>query len=510
MPSETLRHSSFFVHMEEFGFFSDLTSALPENFTSVFEIARVLEDETSLLYNKLMPALTVSSSVPEKKEESRDWKPNRHVPVLQEFDVDFIKSVSEVSRILPSQHVLPDEVFMRRLARRELLRRVARTPVIRPFGNSSHEFNPNYFKQKVYLLLDTSASMLSHHRFQMAKAVAYVFLKRNLKELGHVYFRTFDRDIGELITATDITSLRALIKAMMRLNRLGNGTVMEKAILTACEDIRRDSNLSGAEILIITDGAAHLDKGRITEALGSTITVNTIKIGDAKVALDEKILHDEAARGSSPESHTLVQIEERIRHLEFEKSNASTSRSERIEAEIRSLKGQMSRMREHVVEHMRREYGREIEVLSRVFVNVDDITADSIFHLTPEQIAKLRELVIAAEEEFRNGIDAETLKEVVILYEHISMLLQEPVDENENSLRDMQGKLSGLLDDFVQSTKRSPGGGASNIKRDDLRDLGMMLQHRSLGDNSLIATLVKLLRQVLSLPRFRKLKFSKK
>ncbi|MGE3802896.1 MAG: hypothetical protein AB7H80_17910, partial [Candidatus Kapaibacterium sp.] len=102
------------------------------------------------------------------------------------------------------------------------------------------------------------------------------------------------------------------------------------------------------------------------------------------------------------------------------------------------------------------------------------------------------------------------LKEVVILYEHISKLLQEPVDENENSLRDMQGKLSGLLDDFVQSTKRSPGGGASNIKRDDLRDLGMMLQHRSLGDNSLIATLVKLLRQVLSLPRFRKLKFSKK
>ncbi len=510
MPSDALRHTLFFEHMEEFGYFSELTSALPENFTSVFEIARVLEDETSALYQQLHEAITVSSTVPPKKKESREWRPNRHIPPVQEFDVDFIRSVSEVSRILPSQHVLPDEVFMRRLARRELIRRVARTPTILPFGNSSHDFNPNFFKQKVYLLLDTSASMLSHHRFQMAKAVAYVFLKRNLKELGHIYFRTFDRDIGPLVTATDMTSLRALIRTIMRLSRLGNGTALEKAILTACDDICRDSALSGAELLVITDGAAHLDKGRITEALGSAITINTIKIGDAKVAIDEKILHDEAARGSSPESHSLAEIGERIRHLEFEMTNASTSRIERIQAEVRSLKGQMERMRQHIVEHMRSEYGREIEAISRVFVNVDDITADSLFHLTPEQLAELRELVIAAEAEFKGGIDAETLKEVVLLYEHISMLLEEPVDENEPSLKELRNKLSGLLDDFVQSTGRSPGGGASGIRRDDLRDLGMMLQHRSLGDNSLIATLLQLLRRIMNIRPFGRLKIGKR
>ena len=192
----SLRHTSFFKHMDEFGYFSELTESLPENFTSVFEIARVLEDESSQLYQHIQSALTVSTIKPPKKEESREWRPNRHVPAVQEFDVDFIKSVSEVSRILPFQHVLPEEVFIRRLARRELLCRVARTPVILPFGNSSNDYNPNFFKQKVYLLLDTSASMLSHHRFQMAKAVAYVFLKRNLHELGQIYFRTFDRSIG--------------------------------------------------------------------------------------------------------------------------------------------------------------------------------------------------------------------------------------------------------------------------------------------------------------------------
>lgn len=507
MQPDALRHASFFEHMQEFGYFAELEEALPEDFTAVFEIARVLEDENSPLFQLLAPALTVSSRVKKQENKSREWQPNRHVPVTEEFDVDFIKSVNEVRRILPSQYVLPDEVFMRKLARRELMRRVSQTPVILPFGNSSSEYTPNHYKQKIYLLLDTSASMLSHHRFQMAKAAAYVFLKRNLRELGHIYFRTFDREVGTLVTATDMKSLRSLIRYIMRLRKLGNGTAMEKAILTACDDISKQADLSGAEILIITDGAAHLDKVKILDALGSSMTVNTVKIGDAKVALDEKILHDEAARGSSPESHTLVKIEERIHYLDVEMRNASPSRMQRIQEEINSLKGQAERTRRHVIEHMRGEYGREIESLSRVFVNVDDITADEIFKLSPEHLEELRQLVIAAEEAFRAGVDAETLKEVSLLYEHVMMLLEEGETENTAALHEMESKLSGLLDDFVQAVGRSMGGAASNIGRDDLRDLSMMLQHRSIGENSLLATLFSLLRKLLTVrPFVKKLK----
>lgn len=510
MQHNALRHASFFEHMEEFGYFSDLEDALPEDFTSVFEIARVLEDEDSALFRRLESALTVASRTPVKERKSREWRPNRHVPVAEEFDVEFIRHVSDVRRILPSQHVLPEEVFMRKLARRELMRRVSRTPVILPFGNSSSEYNPNFYKQKVYLLLDTSASMMSHHRFQMAKAAAYVFLKRNLKELGHIYFRTFDREIGPLVTATDMPQLRSLIRHVMRLRRLGNGTAMEKAIMTACDDICAQSDLSGAEILIVTDGAAHLDRGRILEALGPNITINTVKIGDAKVAIDEKILRDEAARGSSPESHALVQIEERIHHLEAEMRNASTSRTDRIQGEINSLRGQANRMREHIVQTMRGSYGREIEALSRVFVNVDDITADGIFHLSTRQIDELRSLVIEAEEAFREGIDAETLKEIALLYEHVSMLLKEADAETNAALQEMQNRLSNLLDDFMQSVGRSLGAAAAGIGRDDLRDLSMMLQSRSLGNNSLLTALLTVLRRLLTIrPFVRKLKVLK-
>ena len=311
-----------------------------------------------------------------------------------------------------------------------------------------------------------------------------------------------------MLSATDEESLRSLIKSVMRLSRLGNGTVLEKAILTACDDIRDEAELSGAEILVITDGAAHLDKAKIQEALGSSITINAIKIGDASIAFDEKILHDEAARGSSPESHSLARVEEQMRHLEYELANASTSRTSRIQAEMEGLRNQANKMLRHIIESLRAEYGREIESLSRVFVNIDDISTDALFHLSPEQIEELRELVIAAEEEFREGVNGETLKEVALLYEHLSMLIEEADITEEEALREMQGRLSALLDNAAESFNRSTGLGG--VSRDDARDIGFMLQHRSFGDHSILKIFLDLVRRFLKAPKIMSLKLRRK
>ena len=40
MKHEVLTHSTFFEHMEEFGYLRDIEDLLPEDFTAVFEIAR--------------------------------------------------------------------------------------------------------------------------------------------------------------------------------------------------------------------------------------------------------------------------------------------------------------------------------------------------------------------------------------------------------------------------------------------------------------------------------------
>ena len=42
----------------------------------------------------------------------------------------------------------------------------------------------------------------------------------------------------------------------------------ERAIVQACEDIREQPSLAGAEILVVTDGAARLREDRIETTIG--------------------------------------------------------------------------------------------------------------------------------------------------------------------------------------------------------------------------------------------------
>src|SRR5262249_452994 len=155
-----------------------------------------------------------------------------------------------------------------------------------------------------------------------------------------------------------------LIRYTMRLNSLGNGTVMEKAILQAAEDIRAKSSLSGAEILMVTDGACHLDVEKIREALGNMIKINTIKIGNAELHPDPKFLEEVGWRGKRAEQGNLGQLEEEVRRAKALVSKSSNDNAVLIARRAGQLRAQ-------IVEKLKRTYGREIEQLSSVFVNVD-------------------------------------------------------------------------------------------------------------------------------------------
>ena len=56
-------YEHFFDVMEDLGFFEHIYEDLPEDFTAVFEIARVLEDETNQLAQKLRPVLQLTSPI---------------------------------------------------------------------------------------------------------------------------------------------------------------------------------------------------------------------------------------------------------------------------------------------------------------------------------------------------------------------------------------------------------------------------------------------------------------
>ncbi|MEO5929561.1 MAG: VWA domain-containing protein [Candidatus Kapaibacterium sp.] len=497
MKHQVLTHSTFFEHMEEFGYFRGIEDMLPEDFTAVFEIARVLEDPESALFRSISSVMSVSTNQQERKEaETREWRPNRNVTYSEEYEAALMRNVSDITRIFPHQYLLPEDLFLQRLAQRSLWINIPRTPVVLPFKSSSTDYSPNNYKQKVYLLLDTSTSMDSHHRFQMAKAVVYVFLKRNLRELGHVYLRTFDTDLGPLRTATDHGSLRGIIQYAMRLNRLGNGTVMERAILQATDDIRAQSALSGAEILVVTDGACHLDQEKIRAALGDTIRINTIKIGNAEIYGDEKFLRDLAARGESADSRNLGKLEEELRRTRINLEHATIESEKRsLRSHVASIEGRAEQLRSHIVGNLKKTYGREIETLSRVFVNIDDISADAIFTLRQSEIEEIHELLAEVEMDFAEGIDADALREAALLYEHVQMLLKSGGDQEQMAqLQEMANRLNELLKDVMETTDQIDSA-AKNLSRSDVHDLHMMLQIQSSRGNSLIKLLLAVLKR---------------
>lgn len=499
MAGRALTHSAFFQHMEEFGYVRDIDAHLPPEFTAVFEIARVLEDPESELALHLAPAMSVTSTSSETKfPKSYEWIANRCVTHGEEYEAALMRSLNDLNRILPHQYLLPDEVFMRRLAQRSLWINIPVTPVIIPFGTSGGEYSPDIFKQKVYLLLDTSTSMTSHHRFQMAKAVVYVFLKRNLQDLGQVYMRTFDTDLGPLQIATDAPSLRRLIHYVMRLTRLGNGTVMQKAIMQAADDIRSVSGLSGAEILMVTDGASHLDIESIQQALGDNIRLNAVKIGNAEVFADDRLLAELASRGSSPESRTLAAMEKDLEKMKRQAAvSGRDSNSGLLRSQISGLMERTSRLRTELVARIAVRYGREIEELSQVFVQVDDISADTIFTLRQDEIEELRELVARIEADFRDGIDADALREAALLHEHVQMLLDQKGDQEQiRQLNELNSRLQQLIGDVSgpQFDGESP---INQMSRVDRHDLKMMMRSTRSNSGSALRALIQFVGRII-------------
>ena len=286
--------------MEQYGFFDTVEKHLPEEFTIIYEIARILEDKTHSISRAMAPILELND--PSTTENALDQILIPNIPEAKEFEADLIRSVTDVRYIYPAQHLLPEIVFLRRLAERSLWMPRARSPRNYRYQTESDRFAPDDRKQKVYILFDTSSSMRQNYRIHLAKAIVYLFLQQNQRELGTIFFRTFDLTVGPLRTARDVPSYDSLISDVMHINAIGNGTVLQKALQTAVDDIAHESQLSHAQILVVTDGVAHIDLDRLREQMGDQITVNTVKIGHARMHIDAKVIEDQVFQSSSDET----------------------------------------------------------------------------------------------------------------------------------------------------------------------------------------------------------------
>lgn len=489
MNRQIIETSEFFTQMEQFGFFDTVEEHLPEDFTLIYDIARILESETHSLARGLAPIFQLQDTAPRDRSTETILIPN--VVEAEEYEADLIRSATEVRSIYPYQFLLPETVFLQRLAERSLWMPRPRVPRNFRYQTESDQFAPDDRKQKVYILFDTSSSMQQHFRIHLAKAIAYIFLKQNKRELGTVFFRTFDITVGDLKTARDVPSFDALISDLMHINAVGNGTVLQKALATAVADIQHESQLSHAQILVITDGVAHIDYDQLRADMGESITVNTVKIGSARMQIDAKIIEDQIYQSNNPDAVRLRQLIAQRKDVDLQLSTASGHlRQESLRSQVAMLQRQIDTLTERIGVHVGEHYGLEIERLSTVYVNVDDIDPKRLFSFdaaTVDDIVDLAEALLKALKEERQVDD---IKRAAVLYDHLYLLLQYNDDEAhrlEKAAKDLEDMLDRILN--------KPTGAGADVSISDMERI--QLRHMlggSMGkDPFSLARLLRLL-----------------
>ncbi|MBU3698453.1 MAG: VWA domain-containing protein [Candidatus Kapabacteria bacterium] len=488
MARSVLETSTFFSRMEEFGFFDTVEEHLPDEFTIIYEIARIIEDATHAISRSLAPIMELND--PSAVDASTEHILVPHVPEAKEYEADLIAAVSEVRYIYPAQFLLPETVFLRKLAERSLWMPRAKQPRNFRYQSESNRFAPDDRKQKVYILFDTSNSMQHHYRIHLAKAIVYMFLRQNQRELGTIFFRTFDLQVGELMTARDIPSYDHLISTVMHVKAVGNGTSLQKALQTAIDDISHESQLSHAQILVVTDGVAHIDLDHLRGQLGGQITVNTVKIGSARLQVDAVVVEGMVASSNAPEAVRIRELFKQRRDLESQLSaTTGKMRLDSLRAQIGHVQNQISQQTSKYGAVLAEHYGDEIRKLSTVYVSVDDIAPDEMFSLPEEKVAEFEELAESLLESLRSERQVEDIKRAAILYDHLVLLMRyNKIDAQrfKDAAQELEQMLDHILNKPSSSSDDMP---ISELERAQLRN---MLDSGSIGKRMSLALLLRI------------------
>lgn len=475
-------YEHFFEVMEDLGFFEHIYEDLPEDFTAVFEIARVLEDDRNELAAKLRPVLQLTA--PGTSEHRAENRADLEIIIndQEEFEAGLIRTAQHLPRIYNHQWLLPEEVFFTRLAKKELWVPYPRQPRYYAVDPDTDDYRPDRRKQKLYVLLDTSSSMGMKHRMSLAKAVVYNFLRHNMKELGFINLRTFDTKIGDLHEARDTASFHALIRHVMRLHTLGNGTAMARAIRQAVDDINALPQLSGTEILIITDGACALDEDAIRVLLGDRIVINTIKIGRSQLIASKSYIRDKIFEEDTAQHKLIERLQKReaeLRHLHDTAESPHLRR--RYEDSLRSTQQEINRQVDAMTEEIIVGYGHELERLSHLFIQIEDVELPGLFDLRDEQETDIRALFDHVAQELDLHCSLDQLRKLALLIDHLAVLIKNTADPAlQARFEQLRDEISRRLTDCIEKQMEQGGGTLlRSLTAADRQDLEFLLAHTS-------------------------------
>jgi len=423
MQDEQLTEAQrFLLAMEEYGLHEALERHLPAEFALVYEIARVLEDPDHPLTQRLAPLLhrSIQQQLPEASAPPSTVQ--RHF-VAEEYDAELIRHLRDVVHIYPHQFLLPDEVFYHRLAERSLWMPAPRPPQVYGYKTQADQYAPDIRKQKLYVLFDTSASMQSHHRIHLAKAIVYVFLRRNQAELGEIFFRTFDLQLGERWHAYDVPSFERLLQHVLRLQAVGQGTALEHAICVAAEEIRQTPSLLQSEILLITDGIAYLHVEKLRALLGDQVRLNAIRLGSGHMEFSARTLEDFAQRDDSAPSRYFRQLQAEKRHLEHQLAYTAGEHQRRLlQNQLRALQQQIAATARQLHQRAYEHYSTALQQLCTLYIPIEDLPIEQLLCLTEAQQREWEGFAAQLLERLQQQPTLEELRRAALLAPHLELL----------------------------------------------------------------------------------------
>ncbi len=191
----------------------------------------------------------------------------------------------DIERIVPSILALPDELFYLRFLEGRLL---------------LYQKVLSQGRGPLYVLLDKSGSM-DGMKMIWAKAVALSLYMRAMKEHREFYFRFFDsipHPLSHVSKRPHVSEVLKLIDYIARIKGSG-GTDISKAIITACNDIKRGSVRDVGDIVLITDGV-----DRIAEQLVSY----NLKKANARLITVMVLGENRSLRNVSARYYTVVKL----------------------------------------------------------------------------------------------------------------------------------------------------------------------------------------------------------
>jgi hypothetical protein len=219
--------------------------------------------------------------------------------------------------------------------------------------------------------------------------------------------------------------------------------------------------------------------------MGNQITVNTVKIGDARMYVDSKMIEDQLLTSSSEDA---VRIRELIaQRRDLERQVASASGQHRTVA----LKSQLQLVQRHIDTLMQKtsawaaeNYGSEIKELSSVYVNVDDIRPDEMFSLPEDKVRELEELADALLAALRDERQVEDIKRAAILYDHLMLLMKyNKIDASrfETSANELGEMLDAILNRPVGTAEDLSINELERVQLRNMLDISSFQQKLSLG-----------------------------